>query len=56
MRLQSSEATEIGLGELGGSDLAGKEGMADGENLGVKGLGRNGSGKLVCESGIGNGM
>ena len=39
VRLREPEAGEVGLGELGGGDLAGEEGVADGEDLRVWGLG-----------------
>lgn len=56
MRLQCAKAGEIGVSKLGGSDLAGKKGMANGENLGMEGLGSGGGGNLIGESGIGDGV
>lgn len=35
MGLSESEASEKGLGELGGGEVAGEKGVAGGEDLGV---------------------
>lgn len=49
VRVGAAEAGEEGLGQLGGGDLAGEEGVAGGEYLGL-GLG------LACEGGVGDGL
>lgn len=52
--LGEAEAREVGFGELGGGELAGQEGVADGEDLGRGGTGCWGW-VLVGEGGGGGG-